>query len=131
MKEQRFALTAGLGGAFAASLCCAGPLILALFGLITVPAAGELANGLFSYLWWAFVTAGLAIALGPTVWYLRRGRRCADEAARLRRVRRNAIALALAVFVIGYFLWDFVIVESIGIHFGAWGNPLHHVRLEK
>lgn len=128
MKERRYALAAGLVGAFTASLCCAGPLILGLFGVISIPSAGALANGLFWHYWWAFVAVGVSIALGAVAWYLRPGRRCpTDEAVRLRRVRMNTFALAVAIFVAGYFVWDFVIVESIGIHVGAWTSPFHHV----
>jgi len=116
-------------GAFAASLCCAGPLILALFGLLAIPAAGALADSLFRRYWWAFVAVGLTISLSAVLWYLRPGRNCpADEATRSRRARCNTLALAIAVFIAGYVVWDFVIVESIGIHLGAWANPLLHLR---
>jgi len=127
MKEGRLALTAGLAGAFTASLCCAGPLLLALFGLISIPAAGALADLLFRRFWWAFVFIGVTIAASAILWYVRPGRQCAvDETVRLRRLRRNSLALALGIFIAGYLLWDFVIVESVGVHIGAWANPLHH-----
>lgn len=114
----------GLLGAFTASLCCAGPLILALFGLISIPAAGTLANALFWRYWWVFVFVGLGVSAGAVFWHLRPGRQYpTDEAVRRGRVRRNALALTTAVFVIGYLIWDFLIVESIGIHFGAWARP--------
>lgn len=130
MKERRFAVAAGVAGAFAASLCCAGPLILALFGVLSIPAAGALANDLFRHYWWAFVASGLTIAVGAVVWHARPGRQCAvDESVRLRRARWNAVALALGIFAAGYLLWDFVIVESVGVHVGAWSNPLRHTRI--
>lgn len=37
-----------------------------------------------------------------------------------------ALALAVGIFVAGYLLWDFVIVKSVGVHIGAWANPLRH-----
>lgn len=129
MEERRLALTAGLAGAFMASLCCAGPLILALFGVLSIPAAGVLAESVFAHFWWAFVSVGLGVSFTAVLWYTHQDRSCpAEEAIRLRRTRRNAIALALAVFVVGYLAWDFLIVEWIGVHVGAWSNPLLHQR---
>ncbi len=125
MNRRRLAITSGLAGAFTASLCCAGPLILALFGLLSISAAGALGEALFRRYWWVFVSGGLTITVGSVLWAMRPGRNCpADEATRLHRARRNTLALAVGIFVGGYLVWDFVIVESVGIHLGAWSNPL-------
>lgn len=119
MNGRRLTIASGLAGAFTASLCCAGPLILALFGLLSIPAAGALGETLLQRYWWAFVSGGLTITTGSVLWYMRPDKNCpADEAVRSRR------ALALGVFAGGYLTWDFVVVESVGVRLGAWSNPL-------
>ncbi len=115
---------AGALGAFVASLCCAGPLLLAALGVLSIPAAGALGLTLFYDYWWAFVAIGLAVAgAALTVYFRSRGICTLDHARRRRREIQSAALAAVLIFLGVYFIWDFVIVEYLGIRMGLWPNP--------
>ena len=88
----RIGITSGLVGI----LCCAGPTILALFGIISAATALAWANNLYgNYAWW-FRLGGLAV-LVLLLWIaLRRRNQC--SVAGIRRLRwRLVTVLAIAV----------------------------------
>ena len=115
---------AGAASALMASLCCAGPLLLAVLGILSVPVAGALADRLFYHYWWPFIVFGLTVTVGSAAYYYRAPRDCAfDERKRIIRVRKNAILASLAVFAAVYVVFDFVIVEFLGMRMGLWTLP--------
>lgn len=114
-----------LAGAFVASLCCLGPVLVAALGLVSIPVASALANRMFYTYWWAFVGLGLGIAVVALVPYLRgRGICSIDAAVRRRAEVRNAIFATVLVFAAAYLVWDFVVVEAIGIWMHLWKAPI-------
>jgi hypothetical protein len=85
----------GITGGLVGILCCAGPTVLALFGIISATTALAWANNLYgNYAWW-FRLGGLG-ALALLVWIaLRRRNQCNIDA--IRRLRwRLATVLAIA-----------------------------------
>lgn len=116
---------AGLVGAFVASLCCAGPLVLAALGVVSIPVAGALASKLFYGYWPAFVGGGISLSVASLAVHYRRGGVCTlDQAKRRRREIVNAVGATVLAFAVAYLLWDFVIVEAIGIFMGLWQSPI-------
>lgn len=90
----------GITGGLVGILCCAGPTILALVGIIGATTALAWANDLYgNYAWW-FRLGGLAV-LALLVWIgLRRRNQCNIDA--IRRLRwRLATLLAIAVGTYG------------------------------
>ena len=86
----------GLAGGLIGIMCCVGPTILALLGVVSAGTAFVWATDLYdNYAWW-FRLAGLAV-IAALVWLtLRRRNQC--SVAGVRRVRwRLAGTLAVAV----------------------------------
>jgi len=86
----------GVAGGVVGILCCVGPTVLTLLGIVSAATAFTWATDLYDgYAWW-FRLAGLAV-LGLLVWVaLRRRAQC--NVAGLRRVRgRLLVVLAIAV----------------------------------
>lgn len=93
----RMGLLAGIAGL----LCCVGPTVLALVGVVSAGTAFVWANDLYDgYAWW-FRLGGLALLGMLVVVALRRRNQCS-----LGGVRRNwwRLALALGVAVATYLL---------------------------
>ncbi|MCV6986929.1 hypothetical protein H7H78_16365 [Mycobacterium shinjukuense] len=90
----------GITGGVVGMLCCVGPTILALLGIVTAATAFAWANDLYdNYAWW-FRAGGLAV-LALLVWMvLRRRNQCSINA--IRRLRwRLVTVLAIAVGTYG------------------------------
>lgn len=95
----RIGITSGL----VAILCCAGPTILALFGIISATTALAWANNLYgNYAWW-FRLGGLGV-LALLVWIaLRRRNQCNINAIRRLRWRlATVLAIAVGTYVVLY-----------------------------
>jgi hypothetical protein len=94
-------ITSGLVGI----LCCAGPTVLALFGIISATTALAWANNLYgNYAWW-FRLGGLGV-LALLVWIaLRRRNQCSLSGIRRLRWRLATIlAIAAGTYAVLYAL---------------------------
>jgi hypothetical protein len=101
MPSVRIGVAAGLAGL----LCCVGPTLLALLGVVSAGTAYVWANTLYDgYAWW-FRAATLILFVVLVWWSLRRRNQCSLAGAR-RVWRRLALALtvALATYVALYAL---------------------------
>lgn len=88
MPAWRIGLTSGLVGI----LCCVGPTVLALLGIVSAGTAFVWATDLYdNYAWW-FRLAGLAVMALLVWWALRRRNQC--SVAGLRSVRRRLLGVA-------------------------------------
>jgi len=105
-----------------ASFCCLTPVIIVLFGLGSVSLAASLAHTLYGTYKWVFRIAGLVLLGFSLIWYLRRekGICTIDEAKKRRNEIVNIVVIALAVGVVGYFLWLYVVVEYVGTWLNIW-----------
>jgi hypothetical protein len=86
----------GITGGLVGILCCVGPSVLALFGIVSAGTAFVWANDLYdNYAWW-FRLGGLAVLAALTWVALRQRNEC--SIAGVRRLRwRLLAALAIAV----------------------------------
>ncbi|MGH8775829.1 MAG: hypothetical protein ACRDWI_11850 [Jiangellaceae bacterium] len=89
----------GLAGGVVGILCCVGPTVLALLGVVSAGTAYVWATDLYDgYAWW-FRLAGLAV-LAVLVWAsLRRRNQCSRDGLRRLRVRLLGVAvIAVATY---------------------------------
>ena|SRR3989344_1904914 len=107
---------------FVASLCCFTPLIFVLFGLSSVAFASSLADILYGQYKWMFRTVGfILLAVSLFIYFRKRGICTIDQAQKNRRQIINTILIAIIVFILGYMIWLYVVVEYIGVFLGIWG----------
>lgn len=85
----------GLTGGVVGILCCVGPTVLGLLGIISAATAFAWANNLYdNYAWW-FRLGGLAV-IALLIWLsLRRQRQCSIDGISRRR-KRLLVVLAIA-----------------------------------
>lgn len=90
----------GITGGLVGILCCAGPTVLALFGIVSATTALAWANNLYgNYAWW-FRLGGLGVLVLLAWIALRRRNQC--SIADIRRLRwRLATVLAIAIGTYG------------------------------
>ncbi len=107
--------------ALTASLCCLPSVVWVLFaGSSAIVAADELSNDLY-YSWVRFALYALSLgmlAVGMLLYFRNRGICTLDDA---KRERRRVVNTTMAVFtasVLGYLVWNFVILEAMGIALG-------------
>lgn len=90
-----------LGGA-AAMLCCVGPTVLALFGIIGGTTALAWADDLYGGYGWWFRVAGLAVIALLVWWALRRRDRCSVAGIRRARWQLAAAGVAVLTYMVLY-----------------------------
>jgi hypothetical protein len=95
----------GITGGLVGILCCVGPTLLALFGIVSAATAFVWANNLYdNYAWW-FRLGGLAVLVGLTWVALRRRNQCSIAGARRLRWRLlSALVIAAGTYVALYAL---------------------------
>ncbi|KAF0177118.1 MAG: hypothetical protein FD161_2616 [Limisphaerales bacterium] len=115
-----------LSSAVVASLCCLPSVVLVLFGLASVSTAAALSDQLYwgpaRYVLYA-VSVALMVA-GLVVYFRRRGI-CTLAAAKRERNRIvNTTLLVLVGGVLAYLVWNYLILDLIGIAAGLpWKLP--------
>ena len=107
--------------ALTASMCCLPSVVWVLFaGSSAIVAANELSNDLY-YSWfrYALYAASLSMmSVGLIIYFRNRGICDLDD---VRRERKRVVNTSRALFtatVLGYLIWNFVILEIIGISIG-------------
>lgn len=117
--------TIGLG-ALTASMCCLPSVIWVLFaGSSAIVAADQLSNDLYYGMARPIVYA-IAIAMvgsGLVIHFRSRGVCTIDQVKKdRRRIINTTLAVLTATFVI-YFIWNYIILELIGIYLGLpWAD---------
>jgi hypothetical protein len=95
----RIGITSGVVGI----LCCVGPPILALLGIISAATAFAWANNLYDNYGWWFRLGGLAVLAGLISLSLRRQDQCSIDGIRRRRKRLLAVAaIAVGTYAVLY-----------------------------
>lgn len=104
-------------------LCCFTPAILVLFGLSTVAFAASLSDTLYGTYKWVFRVVAFVLLLASLgrYFYKKEGVCTLDALKRKRNKIINFTLLAVAIAVIAYIIWLYVIVELIGIGLGILG----------
>ena len=107
--------------AITASMCCLPSVIWVLFaGSSAIVAADSLSNNLY-YSWVRFALygiSGLMVTIGLIIYFRNRGI-CSIEDAK--KNSNKIVNISLAVFtasIIAYLIWNFVILEIVGIAIG-------------
>ena len=107
--------------ALTASMCCLPSVVWVLFaGSSAIVAANELSNDLY-YSWfrYALYAASLSMmSVGLIIYFRNRGICDLDD---VRRERKRVVNTSMALFtatVLGYLIWNFVILGMIGISIG-------------
>ena len=107
--------------AITASLCCLPSVIWVMFaGSTAIVAADQLSNDLY-YSWVRFALYGVSISMlayGLVLYFRNQGVCTLVDA---KRERRKVVNTSLAVFtaaIITYLVWNFVILEIVGIAIG-------------
>ena len=93
LSSIRIGLLAGLTGI----LCCVGPTVLAILGVVSAGTAYVWANDLYDGYAWLFRAAALLVLVGLVIWSLRRRNQCSISGAR-RIWPKLALAFGVAVF---------------------------------
>ena len=109
-----------------ASLCCLPSVVLVLFGLASVSTAAALSDRLYwGPMRYVLYAVSGALAVGGLVIYFRHRGICTLAAARRERNRiRNTALLVLIGGVFTYLVWNYVILDLIGIALGLpWQPP--------
>ena len=108
--------------AFIAGLCCFSPVVIVLLGLGSVSFASGLADTLYGDYKWYFRSAGAVfLILAYLWWYFTSTRGCSlDVKKKQRKKLLNLFLISCFVFVIGYIIWLYGVVELIGIPLGLW-----------
>lgn len=93
----------GIAGGLVGILCCVGPTVLALIGVISAGTAFAWATTLYDRGAWWFRIGGLAVLAGLVWWGLRRRNQCSLAGARALRWRLAAtLGIAVATYVVLY-----------------------------
>ena len=107
--------------ALTASMCCLPSVVWVLFaGSSAIVAANELSNDLY-YSWFRYPLYAASLSMmsvGLIIYFRNRGICDLDD---VRRERKRVVNTSMALFtatVLGYLIWNFVILEIIGISIG-------------
>ena len=122
MSEDNKPLAAiATASALTASMCCLPSVIWVLFaGSSAIVAANELSNDLY-YSWVRIALYAVSLCMliiGLVLYFRNRGICDIDD---LRRERRRVVNTSLALFavtVLGYLVWNYVVLEVVGIALG-------------
>lgn len=84
---------------FLASLSCLIPVLLLVFGFLTVSSALALGNLLFFQYWWAFLSGGIILASFITYFYAKRKKGVCT---------RHDILAAIFIFLLAYLIFELI-----------------------
>ncbi len=107
--------------AFTASLCCVPSVVWVLFaGSSAIVAADQLSNDLYfgTVRWLLYLVAITMAGAGLTIHFRRDGICTLDDAKRERRRIVNTSLVVLTAAIVLYIVWNYVILELIGIAIG-------------
>lgn len=93
----------GIAGGLTGILCCVGPTVLAMLGVVSAGTAFVWATDLYDgYAWW-FRLAGLLVLAGLVYWSLRRRNQCSIAGVRSLRKRLLAVlGIAVGTYAVLY-----------------------------
>ena len=103
-------------GAVVASLCCLPSVVLVLFGLASVTSAAALSEKLYHgpARFFLYGISSVFVVAGLVVYFRSRGICTIDEARRQRTRVINITLLVAIIAVVGYLVWNYVILELAG-----------------
>ncbi len=105
-----------------ASLCCLSPIIFVLLGVSSISAAASLTDILYGEYKWLFRGLGL-ISLSIALFiHIRKDKKICSLSQAKRRKNEiiNTVLIALALGVIGYIFFLYIVVHYIGVFLNIW-----------
>lgn len=99
-----------------ASLCCFPSLVLVLFGLASVSTAAALSEKLYHgpARWILYAVSSALVMAGLVVYFRSRGICTLNEVRRQRTRIINITLLVALISIVGYLIWNYVILELAG-----------------
>ena len=111
--------------AIVASMCCLPSVVMVMFGLASVSTAAALSDNLYwgkeGYRWFRPTMYGLAailVAIGLVSYFRNQGVCTLDDVKRERQKVINISLLAFTIAIVGYLIFNYVMLELLGIAFG-------------
>ena len=103
-----------------ASMCCLPSVVLVMFGLASVSTAAALSDTLYwgPFRWWLFAATALFLGYGLYRHFKSDGICTIDDVKRERQKVVNTTLLVFTIAIVGYLIFNYVILELIGIAVG-------------
>ncbi len=107
---------------FIASLCCLSPIVIVIFGFVSVEFATSLADTLYGSYKWYFRIAGLVSMIVAVVLYFRKSKNICTFNAVKRNVNViiNTVLIVFITGILGYILFLYVVVHYWGVWLHIW-----------
>ena len=101
-------------------MCCLPSVILVMFGLASISTAAALSNDMYwgpmRYLF--YFLALIFVGFGLWKYFQQQGICTLDEAKKQRRLIINTTLMAISLTIIGYLVFNYLILELLGIAVG-------------
>ena len=106
--------------AIIASMCCLPSVVMVMFGLASVSTAAALSDDLYygQFRWWLYLATVIFLSYGLYRYFNAEGICTIDDVKRERQKVINTALLALILTIITYFIWNYIVLELIGIAVG-------------
>ena len=103
-----------------ATMCCLPSVVLVMFGLASVSTAAALSDTLYwgPFRWWLFAATALFLGYGLYRHFKSDGICTIDDVKRERQKVVNTTLLAFTIAIVGYLIFNYLILELIGIAVG-------------
>ena len=111
--------------AIVASMCCLPSVVMVMFGLASVSTAAALSDTLYwgkDGYWWfrptMYALAGILATMGLVSYFRNQGVCTLDDVKRERQKVINTSLLVLTITIVGYLIFNYVVLEILGIAVG-------------
>ncbi len=106
--------------AILASMCCLPSVVMVMFGLASVSTAAALSDQLYwgPFRWWLYLATLIFLSYGLYRYFRADGICTLDDVKREKQKIVNTILLVLVSTVVLYLIWNYLILELLGIAVG-------------
>ena len=103
-----------------ASMCCLPSVVMVMFGLASVSTAAALSDTLYwgPFRWWLYFATILFLSYGLYRYFKADGICTLDDVKRERQKVVNTTLLVFTIAIIGFLIFNYIILELIGIAIG-------------
>jgi hypothetical protein len=120
MDEKKGPLGWIYSSALLASMCCFPSVVLVMFGLASASYAAALSDSLYwsAFRWWLYLSTVIFMAYGLYRFFRAEGICTLDDVKRERQRVINTSIFSFTLLIVIYLIWNYVILELVGIAFG-------------
>ncbi len=106
--------------ALLASMCCFPSVVLVMFGLASVSTAAALSDTLYwgPFRYWLYLATAIFLTYGLVRYFRADGICTLDDVKRERQKVINTSLLVVTTTIVVYLIWNYVILEILGIWVG-------------